>query len=802
MDSNARDVVTVSPSPAKDAGETRERRASSHAMNGRKKRGAYVNRACDECKRRKSKCEGNQPCARCTKMGVDCVFPPRGPRYRGGNSDESTELELLRKKVDLLEGKLLAAPTPPDSTQEELLQASGSSASRRSYQSSTLGDSLQPASPFHGSNRPTYSGESHPMDRSGRLRFSQDLTTHDDTGSYQQTLYMQSFGEPEMTSNKDLQLPAAPNQEPADPSPIASDCSLNPSSASHSGTRAPATAHYKFNLSLAQSNLQALGVHPPVDEHITSQLPTRASSPVTLEHVAGDKARDSCDPVWLIRRPEALRLCEVYEDEIGLTYPFLDIHKVRGSINRLYDGLEAGEQNGFAFSPFRNDAIISPDELKITKMVFACALIIETSGSSSLAQRFVTNVKESTYDLIWQDVTIQSVTIYLLIAIYQFLADSDTLAWRTVGIVARWSLELGLNQPLVFQHVPGSDLDQKMLVRLFWCIHILDRRWSFGSGLPFVIQDEDVSQHFPEPDDGVPYLKAMVAFSRIVSNVWHVTYGTPIDSASRRGQEEMSYLKYRIERWWEELPVTLQFGRGDQNWSRGLQRQRILLYLRKAQLIILLYQPALHSPRQVRQRPQVARSVVETAKDIIQRLDHMNRTTDLYHKQQMCFNHFLVLALSVIFLAMSQAPGEFAAHVREEFNAALDLVQRLSKNSFVSKRLWRTIRSIRPLGDTLSVSTQASGQGGRQDTSHKAPHSSWANSRSRAGADFDTDLFMLDNDLQFPFVIPDESFDGLQLTENMNAVFEAMEKDWDQSINGRPLDGITAVGPDTSGYAA
>jgi hypothetical protein len=29
-------------------------------------------------------------------------------------------------------------------------------------------------------------------------------------------------------------------------------------------------------------------------------------------------------------------------------------------------------------------------------------------------------------------------------------------------------------------------------MRLFWCIYILDRRWSIGLSLPFTLQDADI----------------------------------------------------------------------------------------------------------------------------------------------------------------------------------------------------------------------------------------------------------------------------------------------------------------------
>lgn len=36
-------------------------------------------------------------------------------------------------------------------------------------------------------------------------------------------------------------------------------------------------------------------------------------------------------------------------------------------------------------------------------------------------------------------------------------------------------------------------------VRLFWCIYILDRRWSIGLSLPFTLQDADIDSELIQP---------------------------------------------------------------------------------------------------------------------------------------------------------------------------------------------------------------------------------------------------------------------------------------------------------------
>lgn len=36
-------------------------------------------------------------------------------------------------------------------------------------------------------------------------------------------------------------------------------------------------------------------------------------------------------------------------------------------------------------------------------------------------------------------------------------------------------------------------------VRVFWSVYGLDRRWSFGTGMPFAMQDSDIDWSLPEP---------------------------------------------------------------------------------------------------------------------------------------------------------------------------------------------------------------------------------------------------------------------------------------------------------------
>jgi hypothetical protein len=60
-------------------------------------------------------------------------------------------------------------------------------------------------------------------------------------------------------------------------------------------------------------------------------------------------------------------------------------------------------------------------------------------------------------------------------------------------------IELGLHRrDSLFKTVTDEE-ERASVVKLFWSVYVLDRRWSFGTGLPFAMQDADIDPNLPEP---------------------------------------------------------------------------------------------------------------------------------------------------------------------------------------------------------------------------------------------------------------------------------------------------------------
>lgn len=103
-----------------------------------------------------------------------------------------------------------------------------------------------------------------------------------------------------------------------------------------------------------------------------------------------------------------------------------------------------------------------------------------------------------------------------------------------------------------------SPFKGEMSRRLWWCIYLLDRRLALETGRPFLIQDVNVDVGLPQQvsdewltrcramphataikeamadscPSNVPYLIAMVTYSRVVGKVWEALYGATTSESS------------------------------------------------------------------------------------------------------------------------------------------------------------------------------------------------------------------------------------------------------------------------------
>jgi hypothetical protein len=403
-----------------------------------------------------------------------------------------------------------------------------------------------------------------------------------------------------------------------------------------------------FSLDVANTTIHNMGYKGIEEAAGTSAMAQFADDQPARRPIGPGRRHD---PLWEIGRDEMVRLCRLHEEEVGIMYPVVKIETVISHARSLASFMESSSRNGMY--PDLND-----DRTLQLKMVMACALVVEEHGHSDRARRLYESMELEINRKLMSDTSINAnLPVLALLAGYRFLSCDDILAWRVMGQVVRLCVELGVHRRSGILQIQEEEVRRNALMS-FWSAYVLDRRWAFGTGLPYAIQDEDIDPELPLPDE-YPYLLAMITYSRLGAKVWkQVSHFGPVLARELR-QDDIEALDQEIIAWWRTVPDEVRM----ENWDKekrmtstpsyNLQRLRIWTYLRfnqvgrglelsfyemrgktadPEQIRIWLYTPILHSATSIMGNPEQAELVVKLANDTIRYLTHLNNTTNLYRK--------------------------------------------------------------------------------------------------------------------------------------------------------------------------
>ena len=155
-----------------------------------------------------------------------------------------------------------------------------------------------------------------------------------------------------------------------------------------------------FSLRVAKSSLQTMGITSPGDgDGAITQDETPMTSP-RQQHKPLSIHPDK-DPIYFVNKEEAIRLCHIYEEEMGVMYPVVDIDQILRHANLLFDFLGAATRSGIVQTSLHGADAISDDKTNMLKMVISLALMAEGSGQSPLGQRLYESVRASVLPLIF-----------------------------------------------------------------------------------------------------------------------------------------------------------------------------------------------------------------------------------------------------------------------------------------------------------------------------------------------------------------------------------------------------------------
>jgi hypothetical protein len=202
------------------------------------------------------------------------------------------------------------------------------------------------------------------------------------------------------------------------------------STARESTFQGPTTSAFSFDL--AKSSLESRGIvernEGGDEEGDLTQEPSPLASPSAPYHNL--EPRQSTDPLWMLPKGEALRLCRVYEEEMGIMYPILELSELLEQVHLLYGPMDRALGSSVQFDG--NLDGLDLGDVNILRLVFACALTAEASGRSEQAIALFDSVREVQDNCVWGTPDIKSIIFLTLVvrahALKAINGRSDVLA--------------------------------------------------------------------------------------------------------------------------------------------------------------------------------------------------------------------------------------------------------------------------------------------------------------------------------------------------------------------------------------
>ena len=182
------------------------------------------------------------------------------------------------------------------------------------------------------------------------------------------------------------------------PASFRSNLSPPQSRASHPQFQGPTSS--AFNLDVAKSSLQTMGIstQPELQDDGGSGDIDPALDAPAIQHLAPVAAMVTAphkDPLWQLSKDDAIRLCKIYDEDIGMMYPMLDIEKILRHAEMLFNFVESAARTGLMNRDRAGADMLEGNDINILKMVLASALVAEGGGQSPLGRAIYESCREA-----------------------------------------------------------------------------------------------------------------------------------------------------------------------------------------------------------------------------------------------------------------------------------------------------------------------------------------------------------------------------------------------------------------------
>lgn len=230
---------------------------------------------------------------------------------------------------------------------------------------------------------------------------------------------------------------------------------------------------------------------------------TPHASPLLAPVPSDTLARGPADPMWELDEAEMMRLLQVYREEVDVMYPVASMGPVVEHLKYVAGWMDTARRTG-VIPPPGPDHIFSDPKTLLLKILMCCALVVAEHGNSPRASRLYDSIQPTVDRMLMSNpADVTTLSFLALCAGYRYLSNDEILAWRLMGQVTRLCFELGLHRREGLQKIADPQTRRDAL-HTFWSAYVLDRRWSFSTGLPFVCHDDKIDPKLPYPVGQIP----------------------------------------------------------------------------------------------------------------------------------------------------------------------------------------------------------------------------------------------------------------------------------------------------------
>ena len=271
----------------------------------------------------------------------------------------------------------------------------------------------------------------------------------------------------------------------------------------------------------------------------------------------------------------------------------------------------------------------------------------------------------------------------------------------------------------------STDGQPPWVLRMFWCIYVLDKRFSFMINCPFTLHDADIGHMISEhvslslnilfiglmfsQDESLEYISSIAKYLRLAAQ-FVLSLPKLGSNYALMEPSTCASLETQTEQWALSTSITRMFAHGrDFSKYERVHRDQFkmaLVTVCRNQMKMGLYKHNLFSSDSIAQNPDFSRKTVSIASETIQSCNNLQKTTPMYELQAVHFNFFVLSAVAALYLAVRHAPLQFSESSKDIFTG-IGILRPYCTLDRLCERVWTLENAMKRLGhDPMGIGPQ------------------------------------------------------------------------------------------------